>query len=289
MLLRNPYRPEPLPWMKGNLHTHTTNSDGNRSPQDTVDAYRNLGYDFLMLSDHDRFTDPIDLEEGNMLLLPGNEITAYGPHVLHVNAHRCIRPDRDRQAIINAIERDGGFSIICHPNWEKHYNHCDQKDLERWQGYTGIEIYNGVCRRVEGSPFATDRWDRLLTAGRRVWGYACDDNHEDQDRGVAWTVAQVDKQSIAAVVAALREGRCYASTGVAIDSIRVNGHTVQIEAAGVQCYHVCSEHGRVLARIAEPQLSYTIPRDFDCAYVRIECYGEGDAMAWTQPFYVEQG
>ena len=43
-------------WLKGNVHTHTTNSDGRASPQERVDQYAARGYDFLCLSDHGRIT-----------------------------------------------------------------------------------------------------------------------------------------------------------------------------------------------------------------------------------------
>lgn len=37
---------------RGNLHTHSTRSDGRLSPEAVVEFYRDAGYDFLMLSDH---------------------------------------------------------------------------------------------------------------------------------------------------------------------------------------------------------------------------------------------
>ena len=56
-------------WYKGNLHTHTTASDGQYTPEETMNLYRRLGYDFLALTDH------WILSKGgwydNMLLLPG--------------------------------------------------------------------------------------------------------------------------------------------------------------------------------------------------------------------------
>ena len=39
-------------WYKGNLHTHTTDSDGLKSPDDVKRLYKSLGYDFLALTDH---------------------------------------------------------------------------------------------------------------------------------------------------------------------------------------------------------------------------------------------
>ena len=39
-------------YYKGNLHTHTTNSDGKRSPEEVMAGYEALGYDYLALTDH---------------------------------------------------------------------------------------------------------------------------------------------------------------------------------------------------------------------------------------------
>jgi hypothetical protein len=39
-------------WVRGNTHTHTLWSDGNTAPELVVDWYRERGYQFLVLSDH---------------------------------------------------------------------------------------------------------------------------------------------------------------------------------------------------------------------------------------------
>jgi len=71
-------------WMRGNLHAHTLRSDGKRPAQEVVDDYAARGYGFLMLSDHDVFTSVDEfapLQDNGLILVPGNEITADGPHI----------------------------------------------------------------------------------------------------------------------------------------------------------------------------------------------------------------
>ena len=41
---------EGLRWFKGNTHTHTTESDGDSSPEYVARWYKEHGYDFLVLS-----------------------------------------------------------------------------------------------------------------------------------------------------------------------------------------------------------------------------------------------
>src|SRR5262249_46998313 len=43
----------PVRLLKGNLHAHTTFSDGRRPIREVIRRYRDLGYDFLAITDHD--------------------------------------------------------------------------------------------------------------------------------------------------------------------------------------------------------------------------------------------
>ena len=65
-------------WFKGNIHCHTTMSDGDADPEVAVDWYQNHGYDFLVVSDHNHLTllDYQATENLNMILIPGEEVTS---------------------------------------------------------------------------------------------------------------------------------------------------------------------------------------------------------------------
>ena len=52
-----------LRWYKGNTHTHTTESDGDTPPEEVALWYRDHGYNFLVLSDHNVLTDPTLLDD----------------------------------------------------------------------------------------------------------------------------------------------------------------------------------------------------------------------------------
>ena len=59
-------------WYKGNLHTHTTRSDGRKSPEEVADLYREQGYDFLALTDHWVLSQ--ERQEEGMLLPIGEDL-----------------------------------------------------------------------------------------------------------------------------------------------------------------------------------------------------------------------
>ncbi|KKK88783.1 hypothetical protein LCGC14_2739680 [marine sediment metagenome] len=186
-------------WIKGNLHAHTSNSDGDLEPQEVIDEYSRRDYGFLMIADHDILTSEEQLhryDSKGMILIPGNEFSATGPHLLHINAKSLVDSSESHQAIIDAIDSEDGIAVISHPNWYKFFDHCPQKYLEDWQGYSGIEIFNGVTRGLAGNAYACDRWDMLLSQGRRIWGFANDDTHVRANIGLGWNVVYVNDLSI---------------------------------------------------------------------------------------------
>lgn len=302
-------------WLRGNLHAHTTRSDGRRPPQEVIADYAARGYDFLMLSDHDVWTSPGDLagwEDRGMVLIPGNEVTAGGPHILHVGASCRVEPRPRRQEVLNAIAGDSGsFAVVCHPNWmfgcsgaaptrEPLHPHVSFSQLSEWVGYAGLEIFNGAGLRLDGSPYATLVWDLLLATGRQVWGFANDDSHRAEgdtplarkvdhtplmrsDMALGWNVVFAERSG-PAIVEALRRGRFYASTGVEITDIRVEGRNVRIETRNADRLVAFRETGRRFAQVEGPAIEVGVPAD--ARYVRFEAWGRGERCAWTQPFFV---
>jgi hypothetical protein len=278
-------------WLRGNLHSHTTVSDGTRPAEEVIADYERRGYDYLAISDHDQFVDPANYRDSTeLILLPAVEVTARGPHILHVGATEPVTPDENRQNVLDSIAEQGAFSVLNHPNWQSHYNHCPQELMESLDGYAGIEIYNGVIERLEGIPLATDRWDRLLSQGKRVWGFGTDDAHAPQDVALAWSVVQVDSREVDAIIGSLRAGRFYASTGVTISEIASTETEITIVTENAQRMRLVSDFGVIQKTVERQSVTFRLPDDLEnrakATYVRIECYGPGGRMAWTQPFFL---
>jgi len=276
-------------WLKGNLHTHTTASDGERPHQSVIDDYAGRRYDFLMISDHDVYTSAKELSHfpsRGMVLIPGNEVTANGSHLLHVNASRKLAPSPQRKTVLSeAVADTASFIIINHPNWQSSFDHTSIKDLEEWRGYAGLEIFNGTVGRLEGSPYATNKWDMLLSKERRVWGFANDDHHlAIGDIELGWNMVYARSKTLPDIMEALRRGRFYASTGVTVRDINVTSATIRVETENAGRIVALREHGKRFAQADSHKLEVVVPAD--AKYVRFECWGAGESFAWTQPFFV---
>lgn len=283
--LVSPYLTSGFTWSRGNLHTHTTNSDGALSPEETAAAYADLGYGFLCLSDHDTLTWPVDAPV-SLVMVPGLEVGG-GPHVLAVNVDTGIAADATRQQVVDAIRHGGGLAVLNHPNWEADFNHFPQDEMTSLSGYAGIEIYNAVVEYLEGSALATDRWDQLLSRGKRVWGFAHDDAHHEFVFGKAWLMAQLREATLQGVVEALQEGRFYCSTGVEIQRITVGPDTVMVLAPNAQRICFYGRWGRLVHIADGCEAGYRVGGREE-NYVRVECWGQGARRAWTQPIFIER-
>ena len=87
-------------WYKGNIHTHTTKSDGDEDPEKVCEWFENHGYDFLVLSDHNHLTilDHGELGRTSLTLIPGEEVTAFASsnmapvHIGAIGIKETVKP-----------------------------------------------------------------------------------------------------------------------------------------------------------------------------------------------------
>lgn len=283
MPLVSPYDDCRGPWLKGNLHTHTGRSDGRQEPEVVAALYAEAGWDFLALTDHDVHTPPPT--DDRLIWLPGVEITANGPHLLGVGVTTAYATTQPRQAIIDQVVADGGLCVLNHPNWGPAFVHWPQAELEALTGYHGIEIHNSVVERLEGHASALDRWDRLLSIRHWVWGYATDDLHDLPDGPRSYCAVCCAERTPDAVLAALRAGRFYASTGLDISRIATDGDSLTVEAPEADTIRFVGRWGVILDTVHAASATYRLTgRE---GYVRAECHGSRLRAAYTQPVRLE--
>lgn len=174
------------------------------------------------------------------------------------------------------------------------------------EGLRGMEIYTGVIERLPGDAKATDRWDRLLSKGWRVFGHGTDDQHERVDFFIAWNCVQwpqAEPVTPDGIVAACATGRFYASTGVTIHRAGVSddGRRVTVESDADEIHWIIRDG--IIANKVKNRISSVTMDEFaqwpsvpqanaggptQAIYLRAECLGRGSAAAWTQPFWIEE-
>jgi hypothetical protein len=279
-------------WYKGNLHSHTTRSDGRVTPEERVRGYEQHGYDFLALSDHGRVTSVFGLDT-SLTLISAGEYTARNPwggatfHLLALGIPTSFYalPDMAIQEAIDAVRSAGGISVVAHPYW------CGLtiKDLERLDDVPGIEIFNTTCGNGIGKDLSTVHWDDLLASGWRGWGLAVDDCHfPDLDVYAGWIVAKARSKTAEDLLAAIADGTFYSTTGPTIHSVKRTGNTLHVECSDVNWINFNADRAqgrRVRNLDGSPVTSASYQLTGNEKYVRIECVSRQHGTAWTNPFY----
>lgn len=284
------------PWLKGNLHTHTTESDGPWSPQTTVENYAAGGYDFLAITDHDIVTEVDCLQGRGLTVLPGTEVTV-GPAALGQTIHVAaigvtVIPAHYYAAnpplpeALPTISKWCELCIIAHPFWSL----VDASDLLPVEGYIGVEVYNTDCHYQTGRGSSEMVWAVLLAHGRQVWGLAVDDIHRPNEGLKGWVMLKAEENAPTAIYAALRAGMFYSSTGPEIHNVQVHHDRVEVHCSPCQqisAIGLAPGSGWTTRRtdIAPPFEHVQIAWDNRQLPVRIECIDQTGRKAWTNPFF----
>lgn len=294
-------------WFKGNLHTHTTKSDGDAEPQWVANWYKNHGYDFLVLSDHNHRTI-LEQEIDGLLMVPGEEVSArteVGQIPIHINGigvSKVVEPIHGDdivkiiQANVDSIHDAGGIVQINHPNFRWAFDHSH---ISQVVGADLIEVHNShpLVNNLgaPGRPGSEDIWDRVLSSGKIIFGTATDDSHNYHDwlphlsnPGRGWVMVSANDLSIDGIVSALADGQFYSSTGVTLSSYFYDDMEIKIE---IQEEHdfiyktvFSGKNGDVLAQTSGPHASYKITGQE--TYIRATVYSSSGGKAWTQPIFV---
>lgn len=286
---------ENKPFFKGNLHTHTTNSDGKMDPQDTIALYKQHGYDFLSITDHRvRTTDVMDHE--GMLVLPGTEMDFALPgqtiHLVGIQVPLSIA-DFDRaqgpQAFISLVNKQGGAAILAHPLWS--FNDADT--ICALQGLCAAEIYNTASQ----PPWNPDRADATgildyaANRGSLLRTVASDDTHNyNGDECRSATMLQADNLTPEGIISALKEGTFYASLGPEFVQVEYDGNTVSVTCSPVRSifFHTNLPWAPKRCVLGEgiTHGEYRVQHDMGDAYVRVIIEDEHGLRAWANPFKV---
>jgi len=298
----NPFKAQGK-WYKGNVHAHTTVSDGTRTPETLVDMYREAGYDFLSVTDHSVVANTSGLGSPGFLLVPGEEIcvgrshagTLY--HLVALGVEETLPfSDFDReldpQRVVDHINEIGGISILAHPYWSG-LNHRDMMTLER---YHGVEIYNTSCDYERNTGLSASHIDGVIVAGRRPWIYAVDDHHGADRPSVpldacgAWISVKAASLSRESIMESIRGGLFYSSTGPEIKDISIDGGgVISVECSRVKTISFVSTPslGMRFHAVDEPLTGATYPGRPGETYVRVEVTDYMGRTAWSNPIYNE--
>ena len=307
--------PQPVPqWFKGNTHTHTLESDGDSTPEEVTRWYKEHGYHFLVLSDHNVLTAVGGLnaryaEPGRFTLIRGEEVTsAFEGKAIHVNGidtRETIGRQQGASVLeilqrsVDAIRAQEAVPHINHPNftWA-----LTPEQLRSVRNNKLFEIYNGhpmVNNFGGGGITGTEAaWDTILSSGVLLYGIAVDDAHHFKDLGNpklagpgrGWIMVRSTELTPRAILAAMERGEFYASTGVELSdyTVTATSMTVTVNQERYAKYRIqfIGRGGSVLHEALDSPATYEFTGTE--GYVRARVLESNGRIAWCQPVWVRE-
>ncbi len=135
----------------GNIHMHTTHSDGSGSFDDLIEGAVRGGLDFVFVTDHNVLVR--EEEEGyrrGVLTLVGQEVhdterEVTGNHMLCLGVETDVSDQaKEPQRLIDAVREQNGLAFLAHPIEEGTKLFERLYPWHNWEvtGYHGIELWN---------------------------------------------------------------------------------------------------------------------------------------------------
>ncbi|MFE7508590.1 CehA/McbA family metallohydrolase [Promicromonospora sp. NPDC057488] len=111
--------PDGLTWYAGDLHAHTTHSDGTLSIAQLASAAVGRGLDFLAVTDHNTVSHHAHLPgvgaAYDLCLLPGQEVTTHAGHANAFGDIGWVDFRRPARQWLSDVETRGGLLSVNHP------------------------------------------------------------------------------------------------------------------------------------------------------------------------------
>ena len=199
---------------KGNFHSHTTDSDGLHSPQNTLCIAREAGFDYAAFSEHRLYTDHTDEFEGlcdrlGTKLFHAEEVHSlprWVCHILSIGANAGVSQLQSSEPFIAEVEKAknnyteldqtlqsyaaqsevitkyikmrGGKAVLCHPYW-KHTGRLNVPKqltdiLFRKIAFDAVEL---ITCEYENNSLANARYHELAAEGKALPVMAGNDWH----------------------------------------------------------------------------------------------------------------
>ena len=225
-------------WYKGDLHCHSTHSDGSHPMGDVFEYAYSIGLDYIALTDHNAISHMYFLPDyqelyDDMLLINGVEMTSYTGHANIFNIVEYIpyqgsTPEYDINEVIDMVHDKGGYFSTNHPfplniyvNDHLHGLGWGFTDTD-WSKVDFSEVINGPMMIFGFIPHLVnlgniELWDILQNDGYQLPIRGGSDDHNaghgggtlDVYMGVPTTVVYAEELSADAILDGIAKGHCF--------------------------------------------------------------------------------
>jgi hypothetical protein len=294
---------------RGNIHTHSNQSDGVLPSEAVVQAYKDVGYDFLQLSEHfiEHFKWPINdtrqFRSNNFTTLIGVELHApetSAGELWHIVAAGLpldfapCGPNETGPQLAQRARDAGAFVGIAHPAWSQ----LTLEDGLAIDSAHAVEIYNHGCA-IEND--RGDGWylhDQLMNEGKRLTAFATDDAHfKTPDHFGGWVNAKSQSLDPDELLNALKAGHYYSSQGPEFYDIKLKKKEIEITCSPVDTITVvcgvsrtCVKTGKAITsasfNLANLDQGWMLRKP--SPWFRVTIIDHAGKRAWSNPYWWDE-
>lgn len=270
------------------------------SPETVCGLYREGGYDFVAITDHFRpeygfpLTDTRELRDGGFTTLLGAELDAPRSefankwHVVAVGLPLDFRPPEPTETAPELARRArevGAFIGMAHPA----AGLLTSDDAATLDAAHAVEIYNSLAAREDRGD-SLHLYDVLLGRGFRLGAYAADDAHfqpQDPAGRDAWVQVRAESLDPDELLAALKAGHYYASTGPEIHDISIDDGKITVRCSPVAKVVVVGSVPGAEWRMGDGITECSLPLGMfeRSGYVRVTVTDAAGGKAWSNPVW----
>lgn len=294
-------------WLKGNIHSHTVNSDGSLTPEEVKEAYKSHGYDFLAITDHDFYTDTRNMSEENFTMVQGFELWGNAPDDRDIHVHflwgdtlegiepntTYHLPERTGKACSEfsySMRDRGAYVMLNHPHWSK----LISSEIGDENPYHAVETINYGTEWLESTGNGTVFWTEMLYRGCRLWNGGGDDNHNHDpldsmysDSFGGFTVVKARDRSPEAIIEAMKAGSFYTSTGPSIYEFYVEDDEIHLVTSPCEKLFVCGEFRCFQRKLGRHVTEFVTKLKGKEKLVRAECTDARGRTAYSNPIFLD--
>ena len=293
-------------WYKGNLHTHTTNSDGDTGPEGVIRWYKDDGYNFLSITDHNFLTkvqDYKDFVTDKFILISGNEVSdqfeGIPLHLLALGLYDDkLKPAGGKSILdtlqnnVDAIRGAGAVPVLAHPNFYWAFGSQELIQIKNCDLFEVLNAHPLVNNEGnEENPSTEEMWDEALSAGKKIYGIGSDDTHKIATYpGKSWVMVEAEELTEKSILDALGKGNFYVSTGVILDKYKITRTSlkISIHPNGTAQFTTLfiGEGGKILDRSESLHPSFKFNEA--TLYIRAKIMDSNGNLALTQPVFLTE-
>lgn len=285
-------------FFRGNLHGHSTRSDGAIEPAEACRRYKAAGYDFVAITDHflECFdfpvTDTTGCRDSGFTTILGAEMhapkTRKGEiwHILAVNLpidFPATGADETGPELARRCAEAGAFVAIAHPAWYQ----LELADAQSINVAHAVEVYNHASQVNADRGDGAILLDEILCTGRRLGCIAVDDSHWAADDAFGgWVMVKSEANEPKALTAALLAGHYYSSQGPEIHNIERQGSSLRISCTAASTVMLLGQGSRVVRTHGNALTETILPLDcFEAGWCRGVVIDAAGRKAWSNPLW----